>query len=237
MKAFTVVMYTANCASCEIHVKRASRELHIKVHVNFMWTSHEFHVKWSSCEFVHVNFTWMCFTWISRENFTHFSLKFHVKHIHMNFTKKKFTWNPCNALFTWISRENFAWNSCEFNVNFMWGTIACVLIKFFVLQKHHYRELPEEVKNSLGAVPDQFVCYFTSRFPKLLTHTYYAMMCCKQERVFHQYYNMEESWITYNKKRFCICEKIYVSDIWNFFTIINSRFQDFFFYLITDAAF
>lgn len=60
-------------------------------------------------------------------------------------------------------------------------------------KKHHYRELPEDVKNSLGAVPDQFVCYFTSRFPKLLTHTYYAMMCCKQERVFHQYYNMEES--------------------------------------------
>lgn len=73
--------------------------------------------------------------------------------------------------------------------------------RFFALQKHHYRELPEDVKNSLGAVPDQFVCYFTSRFPKLLTHTYYAMMCCKQERVFHQYYNMEESWIihVYNK--------------------------------------
>ncbi|XP_062617880.1 serine/threonine-protein kinase/endoribonuclease IRE1-like [Saccostrea cucullata] len=59
-------------------------------------------------------------------------------------------------------------------------------------KKHHYRELPEEVKNSLGAIPDQFVYYFTTRFPKLLTHTYYAMMCCKHERVFNQYYNMEE---------------------------------------------
>lgn len=74
-------------------------------------------------------------------------------------------------------------------------------------KKHHYRELPEEVKNSLGAVPDQFVCYFTSRFPKLLTHTYYAMMCCKQERVFHQYYNMEESWIIYSKEKILLLWK------------------------------
>lgn len=56
-------------------------------------------------------------------------------------------------------------------------------------------------------MPDQFVCYFTSRFPKLLTHTYYAMMCCKQERVFHQYYNMEESWIIYSKEKILLLWK------------------------------
>ncbi|KAL4240931.1 Serine/threonine-protein kinase/endoribonuclease IRE1 [Mactra antiquata] len=56
-------------------------------------------------------------------------------------------------------------------------------------KKHHYRELPEEVKNSLGSVPDQFVTYFTSRFPRLLIHTYNALECCSHERVFQQYYD------------------------------------------------
>ncbi|XP_045214288.2 serine/threonine-protein kinase/endoribonuclease IRE1-like [Mercenaria mercenaria] len=56
-------------------------------------------------------------------------------------------------------------------------------------KKHHYRELPEAVKNSLGTVPDQFVKYFTSRFPRLLIHTYTALECCAHERVFQQYYD------------------------------------------------
>ncbi|XP_033737119.1 serine/threonine-protein kinase/endoribonuclease IRE1-like [Pecten maximus] len=58
-------------------------------------------------------------------------------------------------------------------------------------KKHHYRELPDNVKNSLGAVPDQFVLYFTSRFPRLLIHTYHAMKCCKDERSFRQYYDTD----------------------------------------------
>lgn len=39
-------------------------------------------------------------------------------------------------------------------------------------QKHHYRELPENLRESLGSVPDGYVTYFTSRFPRLLLHTY-----------------------------------------------------------------
>ncbi|KAL3877911.1 hypothetical protein ACJMK2_035553 [Sinanodonta woodiana] len=58
-------------------------------------------------------------------------------------------------------------------------------------KKHHYRELPEEVKNSLGTVPDQFVHYFTSRFPMLLIHTYHAMKCCASECIFNQYYDLD----------------------------------------------
>ncbi|XP_060605820.1 serine/threonine-protein kinase/endoribonuclease IRE1-like [Ruditapes philippinarum] len=56
-------------------------------------------------------------------------------------------------------------------------------------KKHHYRELPDDVKESLGSVPDQFVRYFTTRFPRLLIHTYTAMECCAHERVFQQYYD------------------------------------------------
>lgn len=58
-------------------------------------------------------------------------------------------------------------------------------------KKHHYRELPDNVKASLGAVPDQFVFYFTSRFPRLLIHTYNAMKYCKDERAFRQYYDTD----------------------------------------------
>lgn len=56
-------------------------------------------------------------------------------------------------------------------------------------KKHHYRELPVEVQETLGSVPDEFVAYFTSRFPSLLTHTHQAMRLCAQERPFLPYYH------------------------------------------------
>uniref|UniRef100_A0A2D4LJ04 KEN domain-containing protein n=2 Tax=Elapinae TaxID=42168 RepID=A0A2D4LJ04_9SAUR len=55
-------------------------------------------------------------------------------------------------------------------------------------KKHHYRELPPEVQETLGSVPDDFVAYFTSRFPHLLLHTYNAMRICCLERLFQPYY-------------------------------------------------
>ncbi|XP_040292016.1 serine/threonine-protein kinase/endoribonuclease IRE1 [Bufo bufo] len=60
-------------------------------------------------------------------------------------------------------------------------------------KKHHYRELPAEVQETLGSVPDEFVAYFTSRFPGLLLHTYLAMQLCSQERLFQPYYVQEPS--------------------------------------------
>ncbi len=62
----------------------------------------------------------------------------------------------------------------------------------FVLQKHHYRELSEEVKRSLGQIPDGYVQYFTSRFPQLLIHTYRQMELCKHERIVKPYYSQEQ---------------------------------------------
>jgi len=56
-------------------------------------------------------------------------------------------------------------------------------------QKHHYRELPAEVQETLGSIPDDFVSYFTSRFPHLLMHTYLAMRTCAAERPFLPYYS------------------------------------------------
>ena len=56
-------------------------------------------------------------------------------------------------------------------------------------KKHHYRELTDIVKHSLGPLPDDFVEYFTSRFPKLVLHTYGAMRICKDEPMLNVYYN------------------------------------------------
>ncbi|CEF60106.2 Serine/threonine-protein kinase/endoribonuclease IRE1 [Strongyloides ratti] len=55
-------------------------------------------------------------------------------------------------------------------------------------KKHHYRELPDETKKSLGDIPDNFLQYFTLRFPKLLLHVYRVMKLCRFESVFQGYY-------------------------------------------------
>ncbi|NXF01288.1 ERN1 endoribonuclease, partial [Smithornis capensis] len=55
-------------------------------------------------------------------------------------------------------------------------------------KKHHYHELPADVQAALGSVPEGFVQYFTSRFPRLLLHTHRAMQVCAHERIFHSYY-------------------------------------------------
>uniref|UniRef100_H3C8K2 Uncharacterized protein n=1 Tax=Tetraodon nigroviridis TaxID=99883 RepID=H3C8K2_TETNG len=55
-------------------------------------------------------------------------------------------------------------------------------------KKHHYHELPSEVQETLGELPEGFINYFTSRFPRLLMHTYEALLICSHERLFHPYY-------------------------------------------------
>uniref|UniRef100_A0A8D0A128 Serine/threonine-protein kinase/endoribonuclease IRE1 n=1 Tax=Sander lucioperca TaxID=283035 RepID=A0A8D0A128_SANLU len=55
-------------------------------------------------------------------------------------------------------------------------------------KKHHYHELPPEVQETLGELPEGFVSYFTSRFPRLLMHTHAALHICSPERLFHPYY-------------------------------------------------
>ena len=57
----------------------------------------------------------------------------------------------------------------------------------YQFQKHHYRELPENLRHILGSIPEEFVLYFTSRFPSLLIHTYQQIEMCKSEMAFHSY--------------------------------------------------
>ncbi|KAJ8399645.1 hypothetical protein AAFF_G00407500 [Aldrovandia affinis] len=69
------------------------------------------------------------------------------------------------------------------------GGSARDLLRAMRNKKHHYRELPEDVQETLGSIPDGFVSYFTSRFPHLLQHTYRAMHTCAHERLFLPYYH------------------------------------------------
>jgi len=58
-------------------------------------------------------------------------------------------------------------------------------------KKNHFRELPPEVKETLGSIPEEFVHYFTSRFPTLLNHVYKVFMKCQNEKAFHSYYQLQ----------------------------------------------
>ncbi|MBZ3876628.1 Serine/threonine-protein kinase/endoribonuclease IRE2, partial [Sciurus carolinensis] len=68
------------------------------------------------------------------------------------------------------------------------GTSVRDLLRAMRNKKHHYRELPAEVQQALGQVPDSFLQYFTQRFPRLLLHTHRAMRSCASESLFLPYY-------------------------------------------------
>uniref|UniRef100_F7CBH6 non-specific serine/threonine protein kinase n=1 Tax=Ornithorhynchus anatinus TaxID=9258 RepID=F7CBH6_ORNAN len=68
------------------------------------------------------------------------------------------------------------------------GTSVRDLLRAMRNKKHHYHELPGEAQRALGAVPEEFVQYFTARFPLLLLHTHRAMRGCASERFFRPYY-------------------------------------------------
>ncbi|KAJ0445550.1 putative protein kinase IRE1 family [Helianthus annuus] len=52
----------------------------------------------------------------------------------------------------------------------------------------HYRELPNEIQELLGSIPEGFDVYFASRFPRLLMEVYIVMYhYCKEEEWFHKY--------------------------------------------------
>ena len=59
-----------------------------------------------------------------------------------------------------------------------------------VRNKHsHFRELPEELQARIGAIPDGFLNYFSSRFPRLLTTCFYfALRWCREDAVFTTYF-------------------------------------------------
>lgn len=54
---------------------------------------------------------------------------------------------------------------------------------------NHYRELPKDIQDILGAVPEGFDGYFASRFPRLFIEVYKVVYSyCKEEECFQKYF-------------------------------------------------
>ncbi len=55
---------------------------------------------------------------------------------------------------------------------------------------HHFWDLSEEVQQVIGAPPEHFLNYFTTRFPTLFICTYNIMKTyCSEEATFHHYFH------------------------------------------------
>ncbi|XP_027919761.1 serine/threonine-protein kinase/endoribonuclease IRE1a-like isoform X2 [Vigna unguiculata] len=54
---------------------------------------------------------------------------------------------------------------------------------------NHYRELPREIQELVGAVPEGFYEYFANRYPRLLIEVYKVILhYCKEEECFQRYF-------------------------------------------------
>lgn len=63
------------------------------------------------------------------------------------------------------------------------------LLRVIRNKNHHYRDLPVEMRNDLGDLPDGFLCYWTNRFPHLLINTYEVILqFCPNEPNFRQFF-------------------------------------------------
>lgn len=63
------------------------------------------------------------------------------------------------------------------------------LLRLMRNKLNHYRELPKEIQQLVGPVPEGFDGYFTSRFPGLLIEVY-KVVCryCREEECFQKYF-------------------------------------------------
>ncbi|KAI8922374.1 kinase-like domain-containing protein [Powellomyces hirtus] len=72
------------------------------------------------------------------------------------------------------------------------GALVRDLLRVVRNKKHHYQDLPPDVQQSLGSLPEGFVTYFTSRFPALLLHVYNVVADTKlcNEAMFKVYFEV-----------------------------------------------
>ncbi|CAH9133590.1 unnamed protein product [Cuscuta epithymum] len=64
------------------------------------------------------------------------------------------------------------------------------LLRLIRNKSNHYRQLPTEVQELLGPLPEGFDAYFTSRFPRLLIQVYKVVSShCRKEEFFHKYFS------------------------------------------------
>ncbi|EPQ51887.1 hypothetical protein GLOTRDRAFT_80895 [Gloeophyllum trabeum ATCC 11539] len=61
-------------------------------------------------------------------------------------------------------------------------------------KKHHYQDLPEHVKRTMGGMPEGFLHYFTRRFPQLFLHVHgiVATSPLRDESMFRSYFELSD---------------------------------------------
>ncbi|KAI1787268.1 kinase-like domain-containing protein [Ganoderma leucocontextum] len=61
-------------------------------------------------------------------------------------------------------------------------------------KKHHYQDLPDNVKRLLGTMPEGFLAYFTRKFPKLFLHVHgvISSSVLRTESMFRSYYELKD---------------------------------------------
>ncbi|XP_020530004.1 serine/threonine-protein kinase/endoribonuclease IRE1a isoform X2 [Amborella trichopoda] len=63
------------------------------------------------------------------------------------------------------------------------------LLRVIRNKSNHYRELPKDIQELLGPIPNGFYNYFASRFPKLLIEVYKVVYAyCREEDCFKKYF-------------------------------------------------
>uniref|UniRef100_A0A915LQ24 non-specific serine/threonine protein kinase n=1 Tax=Meloidogyne javanica TaxID=6303 RepID=A0A915LQ24_MELJA len=64
-------------------------------------------------------------------------------------------------------------------------------LRLDLLKQRQYmnNELPLELRSLLGAIPVDYLSYFTTRFPMLLMHSFMSLACIGNESVFKNYYS------------------------------------------------
>ena len=64
----------------------------------------------------------------------------------------------------------------------------------FGVKKHHYQDLPENVRRHVGSMPEGFLSYFTRRYPRLFLHVHavIASSSLRQESMFRSYFDLTD---------------------------------------------
>ncbi|KAL1721557.1 hypothetical protein EV715DRAFT_249010 [Schizophyllum commune] len=72
------------------------------------------------------------------------------------------------------------------------GKLIQDLLRALRNKKHHYQDLPDNVKRSLGPMPEGFLGYFTRRFPRLFLHVHGVIgdSVMRSESMFRSYYEL-----------------------------------------------
>ncbi|KAI0316237.1 hypothetical protein OF83DRAFT_1128090 [Amylostereum chailletii] len=61
-------------------------------------------------------------------------------------------------------------------------------------KKHHYQDLPENVRRHVGSMPEGFLSYFTRRYPRLFLHVHGVISnsSLRQESMFRSYFTLAD---------------------------------------------